>query len=116
MAKVSLDGLRIEVDHDADPAHLAERLEAFARDLAENKFADWGVKVLRDPAGHLSLAGRRDETHFDATIESNHGHAVVALTGQIELGRVKLTLAGGPDGVRQRVAAEIQKTLRHHLL
>ncbi len=114
MAKVSLDGLRIEVAHASTPDEVTQRLEAFARDLADNKFSDWAPVVTREGEA-LKLKGRKNGTHFDANVDSKDDLAVVSLSGSIELGRIKLTLAGGSDGVRRRVHDELQATLRRHL-
>ncbi|RMG06653.1 MAG: hypothetical protein D6731_25285 [Planctomycetota bacterium] len=115
MAKVPLDGLRIEVPHAASSAEVAGRLEAFAQDMAQNKFREWGVSIVRHGETHLQLAGRRDGTHFDAEVRAEDRRAVVSLTGSIELSRLKLTLAGGVQGVRRRVEDELAATLREHL-
>jgi hypothetical protein len=115
VAKVSLDGLRIEVPHQTDPAELAQRLAEFAEDLAENKFADWGVQISDRGNGGFNLTGRKDGTHFDAKVSSDHGVAVIDLTGSIELGRIMLGLAGGAEGVRRRVTDTLAETLREHL-
>ncbi len=114
MANVSLDNLRIEVSHGSTPDVVAAQLEAFAEDLARNKFSDWGVSIQRD-AGALTLVGRRGGTHFDARVTSEPGRVIVALEGTIELGGFKLTLAGGPDGVRRRVRETLERTLSEHL-
>ncbi len=114
MAKVSLDGLRIEVAHSSPPAEVAQKLEEFAQDMATNKFSDWGVTINRE-GGRLQLTGRRAKTHFDADVESSDGLAVVTLTGSIDLSMIKLGLAGGSEGVRRRVTDSLSSTLREHL-
>ncbi len=115
MAKVSLDGLRIEIQHSATPEDAAQRLENFANDLAQNKFSDWGVTLSRVDAVRLTISGRRNGTHWDADIASINGIAVVALKGAIELSMIKLGLAGGANGVRGRVESQLTETLRKHL-
>ena len=115
MAKVSLDGIRIEVEHTStiDDAH--KRLHEFAEDLANNKFQEWGVKITEEEGAKLILHGHRDGTHFDAEVTSDENRAVVLIQGTVEINVFKLTLAGGADGLRQRVTDTIQKTLRDHL-
>ena len=115
MAKVSLDGLRIEVPHSAAPEDVAQRLEDFAHDLAENKFSDWGVSLDRVDASRLKISGRQNGTHWSADVASESGVAVIALTGNLELSMIKLSLAGGANGVRGRVEALLTETLRKHL-
>lgn len=115
MARVSLDGITIEVAHGAGSADVTSLLEAFAQDLARNKFSSWGVTVQRIHERCLTLAGRREGTHFDARVEADERRALVTLAGAIELSRVKLTLAGGTQGVRRRVETEVAATLRRHL-
>ena len=115
MAKVSLDGLKVEIPHSAAPEDVAQRLENFANDLAQNKFSDWGVTLERVDPAHLKISGRRNGTHWDASVLSESGMAVVALTGNLELSMIKLGLAGGADGVRGRVQSQLAETLRKHL-
>jgi hypothetical protein len=112
---VSLNGIRIEVGCSQEPALLTQRLHEFARDLGEQHFPDWGVRVT--PAGELglSLAGGRDGTRFEADVNPEPGRVVVVLRGHIELAWVKVTLAGGPEGVRRRVTDEVRKALASHL-
>ncbi|MEZ6189006.1 MAG: hypothetical protein R3F62_28910 [Planctomycetota bacterium] len=113
---MSLSGLTIEEAHTLEPGVVAERLEQFAQDMVRNKFSEWGVQIER--AEHvLTLRGRKDKgTHFEARVEPATGQVRVQLSGAVELGRLKVTLAGGPDGVRRRVGDEIARTLREHLL
>lgn len=115
MARVPLDGLRIEVPHRADPAALGDRLEAFAQELARDKFRDWAPALERLAGGALNLKGRRAGTHFDAHVTPEPGRVVIVLEGVIELGAFKLTLAGGPEGVRRRIRETLQHTLEAHL-
>jgi hypothetical protein len=114
VAKVSLDGLKIEIPHSAAPEEVAQKLEEFATDLAENKFSDWGVTVARVD-DTLKLSGRRNGTHFDADVSASDGVASIALSGSIELNLIKLGLAGGAQGVRGRVASTLSETLKAHL-
>ncbi|MCA8926009.1 MAG: hypothetical protein KDD82_29655 [Planctomycetes bacterium] len=112
---MSLAGLTIQEAHALDPSEVAQRLEEFAQDMVNNKFADWGVQIEREEHT-LTLRGRRDAgTHFEARVEPVTGEVKVLLTGAVELGRLKVTLAGGADGVRRRVGDEIARTLREHL-
>ena len=113
--KVSLDGLRIEVPHEAGPEDVAQRLQDFAQDLADNKFAAWNVSIERTDAVCLQLSGRKNGTHWDATVDSRDNLAVVSLSGSIELNAIKLTLAGGSKGVRRRVHDQLAATLKEHL-
>jgi hypothetical protein len=115
VVNVSLDGLRIEVPHAVAPADVARKLYDFAEDLAENKFSEWAVTIERTDEVNLQLSGRRNGTHFDATVESRGGVAVVSLTGSLELALIKLTLAGGAAGVRRRVHDQLAATLQEHL-
>jgi hypothetical protein len=115
VAKVPLDGLRIEVPHTSSSNDVAARLEAFAEDMANNKFSQWGVSIIRHDERRLQLAGRHEGTFFDAEVEADDERAVINLSGAIELSRLKLTLAGGTDGVRRRVESELASTLKQHL-
>lgn len=115
LATVSLDGIHIEVAHGWEPTQLAQRMQEFARDLAENRFADWGLQVAATGESALSLRGARDGTRFEADIAAHPGRVEVTLRGLIELAWVKLTLAGGSDGVRRRVHDEIHRALSTHL-
>jgi hypothetical protein len=115
VAQVPLDGLRIEVPHSSPSGEVATRLAEFAQDMADNHFSDWGVRVTQVDGRNFVLAGGRNGTHFDAKVEANDARAVIDLTGSISLSRIKLTLAGGADGVRKRVASELEATLRRHL-
>lgn len=113
---MSLDGLRVEVPTGSrDPVQVTARVERFAQALASGRFSDWGVRIERLEAGALRLAGRRDQHRFEGEVRPETDRVVVLIAGQIELGRLKLTLAGGPEGVRRRVHEEIGRTLREHL-
>lgn len=112
---MSLDGIQIEVGSQADPTQLGQRMHEFARDLAENRFPEWAVQVSSAADGGLSLAGGLEGTRFEAEVSPQPGRVVVVLRGHIELAWMKLTLAGGPDGVRRRVGDEIRKALSSHL-
>ena len=110
-----LSGLHIEAPHALDPSEVAQRLEEFAQDMANDKFVDWGVQIEREEHT-LTLRGRRDTgTHFEAKVQPGEGQVRVTITGAVELGRLKLTIAGGAEGVRRRVSDEIGRTLREHL-
>lgn len=115
LATVPLDGIAIEVDHSAPPDEVGRRLEEFAQDLAQNRFADWGVHVDRHEDGNLHLVGNKGGTHFRAEVVPQEAHVHVGLSGTVDIGRLKLTLAGGPDGLRRRVKDEIERVLREHL-
>ena len=115
MAKVPLTGLRIEVPHGSTPEQVGQLLQEFAEDIAQNKFPDWGVRISPLEGNRLRLAGGQDETHFEAEVSAEPDRAVVVIDGAIDIGRVKLALAGGPEGVRRRVADGIERTLRDHL-
>lgn len=112
---MSLDGILIEVGCSEEPAALHQRLQEFARDLAEQRFPEWGVQIAPAGDGMLSLAGGRDGTRFEADVHPQPGRVVVSLRGHIELAWMKLTLAGGPEGVRRRVSDEVRKALASHL-
>ena len=83
--------------------------------MAGNKVSEWGVQIERKEHT-LTLRGRKDKgTHFEAYVEPGESQVQVKISGAVELGRVKLTLAGGADGVRRRVSDEIGRTLKEHL-
>lgn len=115
MAKVSLDGLRVEIPHSSASEEVSQRLENFANDLAQNRFSAWGVTFDRVDASRLTISGRQNGTHWNAEVESLNGIAVVELTGNLELSMIKLGLAGGANGVRDRVQSQLTETLRKHL-
>ncbi len=114
MPQVPLNDLCIEIEHSYPPAQLANQLEAFAQDLTQNQFSEWGVRIERKEE-QLKLVGRRGGTHFDALVEPQEGRVRLSLAGSIELGRLKLTLAGGAAGVRRRVRDVITNALQRHL-
>lgn len=115
LATVPLDGILIEIASAAEPGELARRMHEFARDLSEQRFPEWGVRIELLESGRLSLAGGRDGTRFEADVHPHPGRVKVELRGRIELAWVKLTLAGGPEGVRRRVTDEIRRALEMHL-
>jgi hypothetical protein len=117
VATVPLDGLRIEVPHNDSPAEVAKKLEDSVHDLAQNKFSHWGVKIsaLEEGGGFLLRCRRESGTHFDAVVKPEADRAVVTLTGAVEIGLLKLTLAGGSEGLRRRVHEGVEETLRKHL-
>ncbi len=115
MATVSLSGMTIEVSHALPPEEVVGRLESFARDLATNRFPDWGIQVRRDEEGQLRLSGERHGTHFSAALETDESRARIEVHGKIQIGGFKLRLAGGAPGVRRRVESALTQGLRSHL-
>ena len=108
--------MTIQVDHSLPPEEVVGRLESFARDLATNRFSEWGIQVSRDEATHqLRLSGGRHGTHFSATVETDETSARVEVHGKVQLGGFKLRLAGGAPGVRRRVQSALTQSLRTHL-
>jgi hypothetical protein len=83
--------------------------------LAQNKFSDWGVTVQPQDDGSLKLVGDNNGTHFVAEVAASDDRVVLTLTGQVQISRIKLTLAGGPEGLRRRVSDGITQVLQKHL-
>lgn len=94
---------------------IAQQLQEFAEDLAKNKFSDWGIQIQPQGDGALKLLGDNAGTHFVADVRASDSLVTLALTGQVQLSRIKMTLAGGPDGVRRRVQDGIRQVLEKHL-
>jgi IS5 family transposase len=115
LATVSLTGMTIEVPHQLPPEEVVGRLERFARDLARNRFPDWGIEVRREESGPLRLSGGRRGTRFSAALHTEEGSARVEVHGRIQIGGLKLRLAGGAPGVRRRVQTALTHSLRNHL-
>ena len=115
MATVSLSGMTIEVPYELPQEEVVGRLESFALDLARNRFPEWGVEVRRDESGLLRLSGGRHGTHFNAALHTQDGTARVEVHGKIQIGGLKLRLAGGAPGVRRRVESALTESLRNHL-
>lgn len=115
MPQVSLDGIRIEVPHARSVDEVRLELERFAQDLAQNRFPDWGVHLEREGEKML-LKGERGGTHFRAIVLAEATRVTLDLGGKVELNFLKLTLAGGEQGVRERVRETLGDTLRAHLM
>lgn len=114
MATVSLSGMTIEVPHALPAEEVVKRLEAFAQDLARNRFPDWGIQIRREEEG-LHLSGGRHGTHFGADLKTPEGLARLEVHGKIQIGGLPLRLAGGAPGVRKRVESALTSSLRSHL-
>lgn len=115
LAQVALDGIKVEVAHGLAPEALAPELRRFAEELANERFREWGVAI--EPRGEtgLHLAGGREGTYFEADIQAFAARVTVDIRGRVELGLLKLKLAGGAEGVRRRVGDQIRDALRRHL-
>ena len=114
MAQVPLDGILIDVPHSLAQDEVLREIEQFAQDLAENRFPDWGVRLERQD-GRMQLRGAHDGSAFEATVVAEAGRVVLELTGVVEIGYLKHKLAGGDQGVRDRVRATLAETLSAHL-
>ena len=114
MAHVSLSGMTVQVAHELPPEEVLARLEAFAADLARNRFPDWGIEVRREGEG-LRLSCERHGTRFSALLQADEGLARVEVHGRLQIGGLKLRLAGGAPGVRRRLESALQSGLRSHL-
>lgn len=101
--------------HSSAPDVIAQQLQEFAEDLAKNKFSDWGIQIQPQGGGALKLLGDNAGTHFVADVRANESVVTLSLTGQVSLSRIKMTLAGGPEGVRRRVQEGISQVLQKHL-
>jgi hypothetical protein len=112
---ISLNGIRVEVPHSKSVEDMCQELERVAHSLAEKKFRSWAVRMERLESGALQLTGGQDGTHFRAELTAIEAKVVMALTGSVQLGRLKFTIAGGETGVRRRVTEGIEKTLREHV-
>lgn len=114
MPQVPLDGIEIEVPHDRPQEEVVTDLEAFARDIAENRFPEWGVKLERE-GEVMRLVGRKDGSRFEATVTTAPGRVHLSLAGVAEIGFLKFNLAGGAGGVRARVESTLASSLQRAL-
>jgi hypothetical protein len=112
--QVPLDGIEIEVTHDRPREEVVTDLEAFARDIAENRFPEWGVKLERE-GEVMRLVGKRDGSRFEATVTTQPNRVHLSLAGVAEIGFLKYTAAGGSEGVRSRVRSTLESSLQKAL-
>ena len=114
MPQVPLDGIEIEVTHDRPHEEVVVDLEAFARDIAENRFPEWGVKLERE-GEVMRLVGKKEGSRFEATVTTAPNRVHLSLAGVAELGFLKFNLAGGAEGVRSRVRSTLEGSLQKAL-
>lgn len=110
MPQVPLDGIEIHISHARPADEVAGDIERFAQDVATNRFPDWGVKLERE-GERMRLLGRRDTSHFEATVRAEPGRILLSLKGVADIGFLKYTAAGGAEGVRSRVKSTLEAAL-----
>lgn len=110
MPQVPLDGIEIAIRHARPADEVTVDIERFASDVATNRFPDWGVRLERE-GERMRLVGRRDGSHFEATVRAEPGKILLSLRGVAEIGFLKYTAAGGAEGVRSRVKSTLESAL-----
>lgn len=112
---VLLEDLRVEVPHSCEPDFVVDYAETRFNQLAAGRFAAWDPRWERC-GQQLRLEAKRGGTTFVATVKVEHGGLIVRLDGAIQLSRLKLTLAGGPRGVRRLISGRLSSVIREQLV
>jgi hypothetical protein len=112
---VSLDGLVLDMPHDLGREEATRRIELVTEDLSKGLLSSQSPRISRPGTHEIVLSGGKGNSSFEARIEIGAERVTVALTGQLELTRIALMIAGGEAGVRRRVRTEVEHALLERL-